>query len=204
MTGPRLVPVRLDPSVLTGDQLPRPRVGEIAAYGLHFGLANEHTDPDDPTLTTVTVRVEPRRGPYRSRSMSGQVHGWPRWSSIVHGDGWAAGWTSFRPPPVDSDTVVELRGCLGSEFGCQSVGWIRGVIRRLWTVHSRRDVPVDPEDPSTWPPAWGSTTLTPVNELPMVAHSSEWPQLPPGMSYTGLLAELDLDALPDGATGGTR
>ena len=207
MTGRRLLPVRLSPSVLTGDLLPRPRVGAIGTYGLGFTRADEHTDPDDPTLTTVPVSVRPTRQPqpYRCRSMSGQVHGWPRWSSVLHGDGWAAGWTDYRPPPdSDADTPVDLRGHLSSEFGALASGWVRGVIHRLWTVHSRRDVPVDPDQPSTWPPAWGSTTLTAVDQLPMAAHSDEWPELPPGVSYNGVLAELDLDALTDGRTGGPR
>lgn len=205
VTGPRLVPVLLDFSVLTGDQLPRPHVGEIGTYGLRFYEADEYVDPDDPTLTTIAVGVEPRCGPYRSRSMGGREHGPLRWSSVVHGQGWAAGWTSLRPPPRTGEAnLVELRGHLSTEFGSLASGWIRGVICGLWTVHSRRGVPVDEADRSTWRPAWGSITLTTVDEQPMVAHSDEWPKLPPGVSYTGLLAELDLDGVPDGNTGGAR
>lgn len=37
-----------------------------------------------------------------------------------------------------------LRGGLNCEIGCQAVGWIRGRINRLWTVHVRYDSPPDP------------------------------------------------------------
>lgn len=147
--------------MLTGEQHPRPRVGEVAAYGVGFREATERTDPADPTLVRVIARVEPLHGgrPRRGRGWDGREHGRPWWSSRLHGDGWSALWTSFDPPPGSGDRPVRLRGHLISAFGALTSGRIRGRIRRLWTVQARWDAPVLPDDPRTWEPAWGSTEL---------------------------------------------
>lgn len=99
---------------------------------------------------------------------------------------------------------MELRGRLMSDFGSLCPCWIRGRISRLWMTTARRDRPADPRDPATWEPAWGSRTLIPMTEQLLVGAGQQLPELPAGATESGWLAELDLDDVPDGRTGGVR
>ena len=204
VTARRLVPVRIGLDVITGDQLPRPRVGDLAAYTLAFSAATEHTDPDDPTLTTVAARLEVLHERPRPQLIATPPPRRERWRSMLHAPGWSAGWTSYLPPPAstDADGAVTLVGHVDADFGSQCRGWLRGRIARLWAIRSRHDTTPVPGDPATWGPTWGSTELTAVDVQPTATQGWPWPALPPGMLYTGLLAELDLDDVPDGRTGG--
>lgn len=204
VTARRLVPVRIGLDVITGDQLPHPRIGDLAAYTVAFSAATEHTDPDDPTLTTITARLEVLPARPRPQLIATPLPRRERWRRLLHAQGWSASWTSYLPPPasIDADGAVTLVGHVYADFGSQCRGWIRGRIARLWTIRSRHDTTPVPGDPATWGPTWGSTELSAVDVQPTAAQGWPWPALPPGVRHTGLLAELDLDDVPDGRTGG--
>lgn len=185
MTGPRVLVVRIESSVIGDGEIAVPRRGEVLTGPLRF----VETAADVPHAVRVRAQLVPsERPPIWQYTGEGTPRRW-EWSGLLRGDGWTASWRGAVPRTGQ----VDLTGVFWGTFGYDTEGRFRGRVTRVRMASER----YERRGAGGWYPVPGHHQLREVDAAPRFFGPGE--ELQDGDTAdveATVVVDLDLDDVP--------